>query len=492
MPPPNASPSAEALRIQNGWFVHNGRVVWGYAQHNGWWRPGQRPNITRNAPGDVRPNRTEDLDKLTDNMLRYGYPGFEHNFGLWYDRRRDRHDTARRTDSAVVAPFLEQPWARSGNGRAWDGLTKYDLMQYNPWYFNRLKKFAELCDHKGTILFHNFYMQHAFLETDAHYLDSPWRPVNCIQKTAMPDHIPAANAFYDITHPTRRRLHRAYIRKCLDELGDNTDVVFLVSEEYTGPLSFMRFSLDTVFEWEREKGKVVHVAASGCKDVLDAILSDPVRSPKISTIDLRYWWYLPDGSLYAPTGGREFPGRYTGKSKETSAQQIYRQVKEYRLRYPDKAIVHMIEASRQQTWAFLMGGGSMLIRDLEYPGGQDPPEYIPPADSHIIQPTYDFIRANLATTLQRMKPQNLLRSSPERNWCLAETNKTYLVYALKGGRIQLDLSAASGRFTSKWFNPRTGQLSDANGGFVAAGKTVTFNAPDRSDWALWLSARAGR
>lgn len=171
------------LAVQNGWYVHNGRAIWGYAQHNGWWRAGQRANITRNAPGRIGPNRTEDLDKLTDNMLRCGYPGFEHCFGLWYDRRRDAHDTSRRSDDKVVPPFLEQPWARSGKGTSWDGLSRYDLTKYNPWYFARLKEFADLCDHKGTILIFNFYMQHALLETDAHYVDFPWRPANCVQDT---------------------------------------------------------------------------------------------------------------------------------------------------------------------------------------------------------------------------------------------------------------------------------------------------------------------
>ena len=79
------------LNVQNGWYVHNGEVVWGFCQHNGWWREGQRPNLARNAPGEIGPNRTEDLERLTDAMLRFGYPGFEHNFGLWFDRRRDSH-----------------------------------------------------------------------------------------------------------------------------------------------------------------------------------------------------------------------------------------------------------------------------------------------------------------------------------------------------------------------------------------------------------------
>ncbi len=276
------------LSVQNGWYVHDGTAIWGYMQHNGWWRAGQRPNLTRNAPQQIGPNRTEDLDKLTDAMLRFGYPGFEHNFGLWYDRRRDAHDDKQRNNGNVMPPFLEQPWARSGQGKAWDGLSKYDLTQYNNWYFQRLKQFADQCDRKGTILFHNHYMQHALLETNAHYVDFPWRPANCVQKTELPDRPPVAKAFYDVSHPLRRELHRAYIRKCLDVLGSNTNVVFLCSEEYTGPKGFMEFWLDTVFEWEEETGRDVHVGLSATKDVLDAILDDAKRAKNISTIDLRY------------------------------------------------------------------------------------------------------------------------------------------------------------------------------------------------------------
>ncbi|MHC4441977.1 MAG: DUF6298 domain-containing protein [Planctomycetota bacterium] len=479
------TPASKGLHLDNGWFVNNGRVVWGYAQHNGWWRPGQRPNLTRRAPKDMGPNRTEDLKKLTDNMLRYAYPGFEHNFGLWYDRRRDAHDTQRRNDAKVIPPFLEQPWARSSHGKAWDGLTKYDLTRFNTWYFKRLKTFASLCDRKGTILFHNFYMQHALLETNAHYVDFPWRPTNCIQKTEMPDTTPAANVFYDIKHPIRCQLHRTYIRKCLDELGHYTNIVHLVSEEYTGPVSFMKFWIDTISEWEREKGKNVIIAVGATKDVLNVLAHDH----RVSVLDLRYWWYLPNGSPFAPKGGREVSGRYVSghNSAKTTPAQIYRQVMDYRQRYPNKGIIHAIEASRQQTWAFLMAGGSMLIRRLEEPRGKNLERYVAPTDTRIIQPTYNFINNNLSEQLKKMVPQNLVLNNRKNNWCLAESNQAYLVYALRGGQVRIDLSRVSGTFVAKWFDPRTGALLDASGGVVKGGGIIDFIAPDSNDWALWLS-----
>lgn len=62
---PAAQHQPGGLRVHNGWLCHGDDLVWGWIQHNGWWRPGQRPNLCRRSvgdpEGDVRPNRTEDL-----------------------------------------------------------------------------------------------------------------------------------------------------------------------------------------------------------------------------------------------------------------------------------------------------------------------------------------------------------------------------------------------------------------------------------------------
>jgi hypothetical protein len=490
--PGNGEPGG--LHVQNGWFVHDNNVVWGWAWHNGWWRAGQRPNVTRRSVGDplgdIRPNRTENLDALTDAMLKYALPGFEHNFGLWYDRRRDAHDTARRSDANVRPPFLEQPWARSKQGRAWDGLPKYDLTSYNPWYFQRLEKFADLCDAKGTVLLHKYYMQHALLETQAHYADFPWRPSNCIQKTDMPDRIPAANAFYDITHPVRRALHRAYIRRCLQSLGRHTNVVHMIGEEYTGPADFVAFWIDTIVEWQEQTGRRVHIALGAPKDVQDAILSDPVRCDAIDAIDLRYWWIGADGEVYAPAGGAQMPGRWFDggyrQSEESSPEQVYAKVRQYRDRYPRMAIIDALAPDRRFSWAFLMAGGSMLIAKVGYPEDADPLRYIMPAKMDMLLPTYQFIRKHLARTLPYMKPLDLLIDPPAGTWCLGAKDNGYLVYALHGGKFRLDLSDDGQQFRARWFDPRSGELQDAADGLMKGGKILQFQAPDSEDWVLWL------
>ena len=148
-PSPNAAPAQQGSRdpaplaTSNGWYVQNGRAIWGYGLHNDWWGGYRglptgwwtdcplRPSLIRNAPGRSGPNLTEDLDKLTDSMRTHGFPGFEHTPPLWYDRRRDAHDVQRRGDGNVIGPFLEMPWGRSKQGQAWDGLPLYDLSTFN-------------------------------------------------------------------------------------------------------------------------------------------------------------------------------------------------------------------------------------------------------------------------------------------------------------------------------------------------------------------------
>ena len=66
-----------SLATSSGWYVQNGRAIWGYGLHNDWWGGYRglptgwwtdcplRPSLIRNAPGRSGPNLTEDLDKAS-------------------------------------------------------------------------------------------------------------------------------------------------------------------------------------------------------------------------------------------------------------------------------------------------------------------------------------------------------------------------------------------------------------------------------------------
>jgi hypothetical protein len=374
-------PKAAPLMIENGRLVRNGQIQTGHRHNIRWWsgsvrpsylRTAATPHLTRYVPGRTGTGLTDDMDSVVQWMKRENRIAIDHNYGLWYDRRRDDHERIRRMNGDVWTPFYEQPFARSGQGTAYDGLSKYDLTKYNHWYWSRLKQFAAAADENGLVLLHQNYFQHNIIEAGAHWTDSPWRPENNINHTGFPEPAPyagdkrifLAEQFYDVSHPVRRELHRAYIRQCLENFKDNLSVIQFISEEFTGPLHFVEFWLDVIAEWEKETGRRPLIALSATKDVQDAILADPIRSKVIDIIDIRYWMYRADGTLYAPEGGLNLAprqhARLTAPGK-VSAESVYRAVNEYRTKYPDKAVLYSADGYPQYGQAVFDAGGSLPV-----------------------------------------------------------------------------------------------------------------------------------
>lgn len=368
---------APKFAITNGHITADGRLVTGNRYHIPWWagrvkdsfvKKGAKPAITRFVPGREGLGWTDRIDSVVNYLKANGYCMLDHNYGLWYDLRRTDHERVRRADGNVEAPFYEQPFSRTGKGTAWDGLSRYDLTKPNLWYWSRLKEFAEKGAKQGLMLFHENYFQHNIIEAGAHWVDCPWRPVNNINGTDFPEPVPftgdkrifMAEQFYNIDNPKLRPLHKQYIRQCLENFKDNDNVVQLISEEYTGPLHFTRFWLETIAEWEAETGRHPLIALSCTKDAQDAILADPELSKVVDIIDIRYWHYNTQG-LWAPPAGKNMaPRQFMRKMKvgKTGFAEAYKAVKEYRTKYPDKAVTFFAQQYPQYGWAILMAGGS--------------------------------------------------------------------------------------------------------------------------------------
>ncbi len=374
-----SQPLAQSLEVNEfGWLVRGDKVLTGNRQVVPWWSGGLRPRdiervkpaITRYVPGKQGLGYTDNLDDVIAHMKESGLIAMEQNYALWYDRRRDDHERTSRINGEVWAPFLELPFARSGEGVAWDGLSKFDLRKYNTWYWQRLKTFADKVDEEGLVLIHQNYFQHNILEAGAHWVDSPWRPTNNINDTQFPEPVPFAGDkrvfmdrhFYDETHEVRRPLHEAYIEQCFNNFANNNGVIQMLSAEYTGPLHFMEFWLDVIAGWELKTGKKELVALSATKDVQDSILKDEKRSKLVDVIDIRYWASIVDGSLWAPDGDMHMAPRQhmrIDKVGKRSFQTVYNDVLKYRIMYPQKAVINSFDQSEDKAWAIFMAGGSL-------------------------------------------------------------------------------------------------------------------------------------
>ena len=462
-PTSDLQPPTSDLSLTNGWLVCNGKLLIGATASINWWRGNMRPseaknygiNLTRFAPGRTGPGFTDDLKTVADGMIAHGQVALDHHYGLWYDRRREDHERVRRENAEVWAPFYEQPFARSGQGTAWDGLSQYDLTRFNPWYWSRLKEFAEICDERGLVLFNENYFQHNILEAGAHWVDCPWRTANNINHTGFPEPPPfagdkrifMAEQFYDVSNPVRRKLHENFIRQNLDNFTNEPNVIQFTSAEFTGPLNFIQFWLDTIGAWEHETGHKELVALSCTKDVQDAILADPQRSAVVNVICFRYWWRTDKG-LFAPEGGqnlspRQFERLWHGGTPTDS--DLAGMAADYRPHYPDKAVIASGEdAALRGSWAFVCAGGSMP----NLPRATD---------------------ARLLGAIPKMQPWP--EASGKNRWVLRESGRQYLVYS--SDHTELDLSAESGSFQVHSVNPRTGQVTTRSQ-TVQAGKAIAL------------------
>lgn len=489
------------MQLKNGWLERGGQILTGARQQTPWWFgtverdyiAKAKPAITRYVPGRTGTGLTDNLDTVARQMLQNHIRVMEQNYGLWYDRRRDDHERVRRQNGNVWPPFYEQPFARSGTGIAWDGLSKYDLAQYNTFYWSRLKRFADLADDMGLVLIHHNYFQHNIIEAGAHYADFPWRPVNNINQTGFPEPVRYAadkrlfmgEQFYDETHPARRGLHQAFIDQCLNNFMGNHNVIQFIGEEFTGPAHFVRFWLETIGQWEAKNNKTgdqaPFIGLSTTKDVQDSILADPALNQLIKIIDIRYWYYQQDGTPYAPKGGQSLAPRQQArlfKPKKTSFEQVYRAVREYRDKFPGKAVMYSADNAPALAWASFMAGGSLAAL----------PPAVPP---EMLRAASQMLPVDLDGSIS----PSAIGKAGVHAYGLKSDKGNYIIYVKKGAQISLPLKNAD-RIKNKGrqyrvtiIDPVTGRTHSGNNDHQISRSSALQLGAEDSDRVYWLTIR---
>ncbi len=289
-------------------------------------------------------------------------------------------------------------------------------------------------------------------------------------------------------------------------LGDMPNVIFGVAYQYAGPLSFEQFFQDTVREWEQKHGKRIRIALTTSKRITDAILADPVRSKQIAVVDMRYWEYRPDGTLFAPKAGENhafreliaaaFPG-YTDTPPPTTPEQVYREVREYRDRYPEIAMMPMEEDAGPIP--ILMAGGASQSALQSRPIAPTPtaterasamyPQRTRPTEGpNQVSPDRiidQFVHTYLATELMKMSPKDGWVVAPEHTWVLAGgLSDPVLIYSLSGNDITFVNALPAKAYKVTWFDPRTGSAQEAK--TVAGAAQTVLTKPDAREWLLLL------
>jgi len=262
----------------------------------------------------------------------------------------------------------------------------------------------------------------------------------------------------------RNHFHREYIRKNLDDFKNNTNIIHHLGMEYTGPLHFVEFWLDVIAEWEKENNRHVMVMLPGTKDVQDAILADPKRTKIVDIIDVIQWQYRKDSSLYAPPGGKSLTERQWARILnvgETSFDQIYRAVNEFRTRYPEKAIVYSRRGVRFSDWAVFMAGGSF-------------------ASLPAIKDDAFFEDAAVMKSVTMKNPSS-------QQYVLGKKGSGYIIFCEKRN-IVIDLPDDRNKYSLQWINPSTGEIIHSKFR-ITGGTAISVDAPFEGAAVAWLSKK---
>lgn len=437
---------APRLEVRDGKIVRGENLISGTQNASSMWRGTTKPadlrrpapNLNRFVPGRTGRGRTDDLDTLARDMVGRHSAVMRHSPALWHERRRDDHERAIRSDADVWAPFMEQPFSRSGRGEAADRMSKYDLDQFNPYYWARLKRFADLADEQGLVLWHEHYLQHNIIEEGAHWVDYPWRVNNNINdlgfveptRFAGDKRVYMAEQFYNLGNEKLVGYHTRYQTHATTTFASNNGVIHCIAGEYTGPAEFMAFWLRNV-----APNAATHlVSVNGTKDVLDATLENPATNALFQVIDIAKWQYNADGTLWAPEGGVSLALRQYQRLDapgEVSFASVYRAVNEYRTKYPAKAVVYTMPAQGIAQWAVLLAGGSLAR--------------IPHVDD---------------AAFLKDAAQMVALPAASGQWAMGKPGVGYLIYNEAGAADLAALRMDRMAYRTRYIDARTGALSD--------------------------------
>jgi hypothetical protein len=436
----NATKPLEISEVNPRYFTDgSGRAVYLTGSHT--WS-----NLVDMGPQD--PPEPFDFDVYLEWMDAYN-----HNFfRLWtwelvaWDTRANERDSLN-YQHLHAAPL---PYMRTGPGMALDGKPKFDLRQFNPEYFQRLRSRTEAAREHGIyasiMLFEGWGLQR--LEDGWKY--HPFHPgnnVNGIDGDMNGDGM--GLEVHTLADTAITAIQTNYVRKVIEAVNDLDNVLYEISNEnHPASTEWQYHMIDFIHEYEQGK---------------------PFQHPVGMTFQYRGG---SNETLF------ESPADWISPNPEGG----------YRDNPPDAAGRKVIITDTDHLWGI---GGSQQWVWKSFLRGMNP-IFMDPYDRSVLKMSYDPewvepVRKSMGYTLGYAQRMNLIKMVPENDlassaYCLAEKGKEYLVYLPEGDEVTIDLTDASGNLSVEWFNPNTGET--VKPGKIKGGQAQLMQSPFGTDDAL--------
>ena len=384
------------------------------------------------------------------------------------------------------SPF---PWQRIGPGLASDGKLRFDLTQFDPAYFTRLRQRVVDAQAKGiyvaVMMFEGFQLQQNRQSNDGYPLSGA-NNVNSIHDgysggTGGPNSNDLG--WINSNNPAMLTIQETYVKKVIDTVHDLPNVLYEIADE-AGAYStqWQNHFIDFIHNYENITYGVKHpVGFTFQYDSGASVLDDSARDNNLLSSNAD--WISPRGpnqsGAEALSEGDVVPGN-GAKVQIVDTDHNY---------YWVSMQTDGANAVRNWAWKNFMVGSMPVFMDpylLPWSGRNAPSGSTP-------DPQWDPIRVSMGAINDYANKMNLAKMTPQGNlsstgYCLADNSATgaeYLVYQSGGGQFTINLSATNRLLNIEWYNPSSGTVTP--GGTVTGGSsTQSFTPPFSGAAVLYL------
>jgi len=396
------------------------------------------------------------------------------------------------------------PWLRSATTLATDGNPKFDLTQFNQVYFDRLLARVQQLQANGIYaiveLFDANQLTSARCSTDGY----PFTGANNINTGVDDGYTTGASGVNSVTMTTNNTISNfqdAYVKKVVDTLNNQPNVIWEIAEEQPGAsmtwwaphmMGLVKaYEGGGVFEGTTYSAKPFqHPVGIGSLNFFDR--NDTTLYGSIAT------WVAP--SLNTSGFPENVPTNNQGKVAINDS--------DHSLGY--KSFLNTDGSVQDQNlrgyiWENITQGAEGLIfmdpYVIYWQGSPVRNTCLSPAHQVCtggVDAKYDKFRTSMGLAQQYVNGKmDLLKATPQGSlsstgFCLADnaaTGAEYLVYAPSGGTFTVNLGATTRALNVEWFNPLTGATTA--GAAITGGATKSFTAPFSGDAVLYIVDAAG-
>lgn len=389
-----------------------------------------------------------------------------HNFmRLW---TWDHPKYAPWTDEVVY--FDPMPFARTGPGTALDGLPKFDLTQFNPVYFERLRQRVVEAGKRGiylSVMFFEAWCVKWSVPTSDAWLSHPFNKENNINGVDGDTDADGKADVYSLVSEAVLQHQKAYMRRVIEAVNEFDHVLYEIINEIEDSergFQWQVHMVDFVREVERgmPKQHPVGITAEGGRQF------NPVV-------------FASNADWISPGNGPNREYRYDPPAAE-----------DHKVILADTDHMWGHGGNYRWAWKSFLRGLNPLFMD---PWGPVPGSTHAGYAGNILNrrdyPTYAPLRVALGQTrrfaeridLNAMPPRNDFASS---RYCLANPSVEYLVYIPDDDRVEVYLGIEPKRFRVEWFHVLSGEsVQDES---IQASELRLFTSPFGLDCVLYLRA----